>query len=734
MKQTTKVTRVRGMTRRMCRRGAVAAQVAVSMTFLLGMAALVIDMGMVFNTRAELQRTADAAAIGAATKLGDWGQGSALDAARTVAQDFANSNQVLRDGVQLGSSDVVFGRASLPAVGAKYVFTPTETFPNAVRVHVRRTADSGSGAVPMILANLFGLSEVDLGASAAAILTPRDICFVIDLSSSHNDDSQLRTYKATDINNREVWEYLKDWPTALAPQTDSMGFHSQVNVTSNGDGTSRVSISLTSDSSEATKALSHLTIGLPQGTWETAAATAASGGNYNVEYGVDPTTGVGGIKFDGTTLGEDGVSETDTFEFTISDDKLGTVSLATKAGPDADTSVAFNLAPGPTFGNMDTWGTATTGPGWDFANDAGLVRLKKGSDWSLSSDNISKTMQNKGYGTYNADEMSVINSSSGDSSTSNYRRRVRVALGLDRWKSGKQGGQEGGNGDDVIDAGELETLVPYPGDATNPASTCKEVGGSWDNFIDYVRSSSSTMCKYSPSSDYYGDSGLQYRFGLKTYVDYLLEKQEGTSASPGLDGAPVQPMGAVADAVQGCLDIVDELEGDDMVSSAAYGNVGYGPDNKPSHLSYLTYDTGLVRSQVSQLQAGMWTANTCIAGGIDKGIDVLLESPNARTNAAKVMILLTDGIANRTLGGSGSTSEAKNEAKDLAQQARDSSPPIQIFTISVGVNADQELMQDIATIGGGDHYHAEGTIEQYKSQLEEIFQRLGGRRPVILIE
>ena len=42
-------------------------------------------------------------------------------------------------------------------------------------------------------------------------------------------------------------------------------------------------------------------------------------------------------------------------------------------------------------------------------------------------------------------------------------------------------------------------------------------------------------------------------------------------------------------------------------------------------------------------------------------------------------------------------------------------------------------MQEIADIGHGEHFHAEGSMEQYSQRLASIFQRLGGKRPVELI-
>ncbi len=742
------------------RRGAVAAQVAICLTALVGFTALTIDVGHMYNVRGELQRSADAAALAAAAELGDWSTGNPKTNADTVAQYFANANSVLGSGVGLDTvsettRDVTFGRASVDPATNKYVFTPDpdELYPNAVRVRVRRTAGSPSGPVSMFFAQIFGMSTSDVSAQATAVLTPRDIAFALDLSTSHNDDSSLRSYKNTEIANKDVWEALADTEAALDPQTDSLGFLSEISVLDNGDGTSTVTVALTSES--APKALSHVTFGLPSAAQASVEATAWTDGDYDSpSWGLDPTTGVTGLKFDaiGDGLGEDGVVETHHFSFAIDNEDLSQVQMgvATKAGPGVDTSVSYKLVPEVTLGNLTDWGDEVTGPGWDFANDDGLVRLRKGSNWGLSTTWLSQTLEAKGYGTYTTAEKDAINSSAYDSSTSYYRRRVLVGLGIYRWKSGKSGGQPGGDGNGYIASTEVEAMVNYPGKSSNPDTLCKQVGGSWDDYMDYVKSSSSSMCRYSPSSQLYGDSGLQWRYGLKTFVDFLQEKEYGDSLSPGLAGSPQQPMGAVADAVKECFDIIQGLQGGDLVGLASYATCGYGPGDKPSNMSWLTAvsteeEQQAMEDLIDQLQPGMWTTNTNIAQGIDKGIDVLFNSPDARSNAAKVLVLLTDGIANQTRSNPTyySTYQAKTDARTAAAEAR--AQGVRIYTISVGGNADQELMKQIAD---GDyptaepyvhydvdnHFHAEGSVASYRATLQDIFQKLGGARPVMLIE
>ncbi|MBN1490535.1 MAG: VWA domain-containing protein, partial [Phycisphaerae bacterium] len=175
------------------------------------------------------------------------------------------------------------------------------------------------------------------------------------------------------------------------------------------------------------------------------------------------------------------------------------------------------------------------------------------------------------------------------------------------------------------------------------------------------------------------------------------------------------------------------LDNNDMLGLAGYGQVGYGPAEHPNELSWLTENLDTIRDKVSGLQAGQWTIYTNIAQGIDKGVDVLFNSPNGRTAASRVMILLTDGNANQTRPNPTeyNLSQARLDALAAAQDARDLG--IRIYTISVGAESDTDLMEQIAEIGAGEWYHAEGSIAAVSAQLNEIFQNVGGRRSVVLI-
>ncbi len=640
------------------RRGAAAVLFAVSLTMLMGFMALAVDVGVIYNTRAELQRAADAAALAAAAELGNQGD-DPLARARAAAQHYANLNVVLGEGVGLDpATDVMFGTASINPDTNKYIFTPTEVKPNAIRVRLRRTQSSPTGPMPLFFARALGFNTADVSAQATAVLTPRDICFVLDLSLSHSFDSSLIHYRLTDVGAglKNVWKFMH-----------------------------------------------------------------------------------------------------------------------------TDSSVGNLAENGPSFGNMNTWGSDTVDSSWDYAGDPGLTQLKRGASWNLTSEwtsqslaayraNQSATFQSQNPAAYTAAEMAVINAAGGagtETSTSsstdkaNYRRRVLVALGIYRWKSGKAGGQVGGDGDNLIEANEIETMVPYPSSSSNPSTDSKQFGGSWDAFVDYVSdiNKSNTITsdtgltyrflKYDPDKTCYGNPDLRWRFGLKTMSDYLQMMKYTANDSPGFAGAPQQPMGAVADGVKTAINYIKNLNGNDQIGMVGYGQIGYGPGDRPNHLSWLTTDFDSVLAKVDKLQSAIWTGNTNIPQGIDEaaGTSTLMgvlrdDAPNARDAAKKIIFLLTDGNANIVRSGDLNSPQNEAEARpDTIAAATDAAvrkPYRQngcvIYTVSVGADADIELMEECAQIGKGQSYVANGDVAAYQAALQQIFLNLGGKRPVSLIE
>ncbi len=580
------------------RRGAVAAQVAVSATMILGVGALAIDLGAMYTTRTELQVAADAAALAAAAQLVGGVDQDPEDLAFAAARDFAQRHAAWGEHLDIDGSDIEFGTAEYDANSGKFTFEPGGANFDAVRVTVNRAAgEAGPGAMPLIFANLFGFSSADLRARAAAVLLPRDISVVIDLSNSMCWDSQLRYWNRDDggcANLYDIWAAL-DGPEPARPY-------------------------------------------IPGCEGET-------------EYAGDP---------------------------------------------------------GPTFGEMDNWGAPLLPGAYNAYADNGLWYIRKYQN--CTEPDARAALELRGYSPSEVD--ALLSGSRDDNYGDNWRNRVGVILGVAIWHSGHPGGYDpaGGNGNTTVGNSETEWLA---------VPDCAE-NWNWKHYINWGKNS------YTYTS---GAAGYEfrYRFGLKTLTDFMMEQRPQKYASPCLWATPEQPLRAVKDAVQAMIDVIDSLDNLDRVSLEIFATTS-------RHEVDLTDQLQSIPTVLYQRQSGHYDRATNIGGGLSRAISELTSS-RARSTTRKVIVLMSDGVANIDENGNSvgdGAPAARDYARDMAQLAADHD--MRIYTVSVGYNVDRPLMQEIATIGGGQEFYAVGNPEEYTEQLELIFRSLGGERPVALIE
>lgn len=158
------------------RKGAVLILVALLLVVMLAMVAYSIDMGYVSTVHTQLQRAADSAALAAAAEMNRNGITAARNRARTIGEQNTSSGAP----ISIPDGNIVFGVWDLDAK----TFTPSATGAggNAVRVRIEQTPN-------LFFARAMGIKEAAVTAEAIAIATPRDICFVVDLSGSMNDDT-----------------------------------------------------------------------------------------------------------------------------------------------------------------------------------------------------------------------------------------------------------------------------------------------------------------------------------------------------------------------------------------------------------------------------------------------------------------------------------------------------------------------------------------------------------------
>ena len=367
--------------------------------------------------------------------------------------------------------------------------------------------------------------------------------------------------------------------------------------------------------------------------------------------------------------------------------------------PGEETETEYASDTGPSIGIMDEWGDPLIPGSYSVASDPGLFYIKKGEPASVPE--VSASLSARGY---TATEVNLLVNPNGYYD-GNFRYRTAVMLGLADWRSGKSGAAfpGGGDGDNYVESGEM-IWISYPS---------YRVNWTWYNYIDYVQSGVTS-------------SSFKYRYGLKTYVDFLINSKRQHNQTDNLWATPEQPLRAVKDAVQAMVDVVTALDSLDHISLEIFAT-----DSR--HEVNISSDLQAVADRLYAMQAAHYNGSTCIGAGLNQAI-AELQSSRARNNAHKVIVLMSDGVPNVDENGNyqDGSQAARDYATNMAQNASDEG--YRIYAISVGYSADRPLMQEIANIGHGQEFYAAGTPEEYTEQLETIFRALGGKRPVALIE
>ena len=158
------------------RRGNIIVLSAILLVGMMGIIALAVDVGILYVSRDQLQRTADAAALAACWELVDYNaptgssDSQALEShAQETAHEFAMLNPVLGKDTQLLSSDIEVGYLENPQDPSSPLRFDQIHAPNAVRITARRSAEV-NGTTPLFFARVLGQENVALEAEATAAL------------------------------------------------------------------------------------------------------------------------------------------------------------------------------------------------------------------------------------------------------------------------------------------------------------------------------------------------------------------------------------------------------------------------------------------------------------------------------------------------------------------------------------------------------------------------------------
>lgn len=241
--------------------------------------------------------------------------------------------------------------------------------------------------------------------------------------------------------------------------------------------------------------------------------------------------------------------------------------------------------------------------------------------------------------------------------------------------------------------------------------------GSWDAYIDYCESSSSDNAT----------AGYRYKFGGMNLLNYWFDSYPENSKIPDLWKCRAEPLYALKDATGVFIDFVKSIDTRDQMALVIYN----APDGEAKLETALSTTIDPIETIVSQRQAGHYHQYTNIGAGLTKARQHL--DTNGRVNSAKMIVLMTDGLANWHNGG--------YDLAGAAQQISDESAicltkKYKVMTLSVGVKADTSTMQTVADVTKGKHFNVPGGAnhQTMHEQLYDAFEEIAKARPLMIVK
>lgn len=162
------------------RRGTIAILACFLIVVFLASVVLSVDVAYMQLSRTRLRSATDAAARAAGESLSRLQD---IDASREAAKTLAQANLVAGTPLVLDDDDIVFGHSNQQDGGAWDFVADAEPI-NAVRVNGRRTRTAPSGSIPTLFGMFFNVFDFEPTQLATVVRLDRDICLVVDRSSS----------------------------------------------------------------------------------------------------------------------------------------------------------------------------------------------------------------------------------------------------------------------------------------------------------------------------------------------------------------------------------------------------------------------------------------------------------------------------------------------------------------------------------------------------------------------
>ncbi|MBX3417870.1 MAG: hypothetical protein KF851_09720 [Pirellulaceae bacterium] len=288
------------------------------------------------------------------------------------------------------------------------------------------------------------------------------------------------------------------------------------------------------------------------------------------------------------------------------------------------------------------------------------------------------------------------------------------------------------------------TNVPYPWPS-----------GSWGNYFDMVRRTSSGGY-FDPKI---AEHGFRCKFGVMTVLHYQLRFEASYDRTPDFWRTRHYPFHSVKQGQKMLCNFLEELSFNDYVGFVSYdtnhrieqvlntpGMPYVNISNKP-----ITNDYQAIRDLIHHKQAGHYFYATNIGGGI-KSAKGLLDN-HGRPGARPTILLMTDGQSNTMDSGENGTlpgnwnwnvlfdydgdgqadyTTSNSQFRHVLKKAKECvDAGYTIHTMSVGADADRDLMRAIAFLGRGIYIDvpAGTSVEEMEEDVIEAFHRIASFVP-----
>lgn len=275
-------------------------------------------------------------------------------------------------------------------------------------------------------------------------------------------------------------------------------------------------------------------------------------------------------------------------------------------------------------------------------------------------------------------------------------------------------------------------------------------GGSWSEYFSFVQSNQGLI-----------NFGKQDMYGGQTFVCYLLRSRPKYSDTKDLWKTRHYPFHAIKEGHELLCNYLTELGFDDQLGMVSYDSnhrqetsiSDTNPDTPDVDISSdpITNDFDSVNKLMKYKQAAHYSFATNMAGGMKDAIALL--DAHKRGGSRPAILLMTDGNGN-TLDSGESTSlpsgwdwnslfdyngdgvadysTTNDSAKVTLKYVKEAvDKGYVIHCISVGVDADKNLLEAIAWLGNGYHINVPGgtSVADMEATMKEAFAKIAAAVP-----